>query len=223
MPAWIVVLLLIASMLVLGWLILIQFVGLKQPFEGAPVELLMACLALGILATGWIALILAEFGWFSVQRLAGIGLVMMGVMAVIAWRRRRFAVWRSRSIIRAPDSPPMLTRLVTMPNWVEYVFLSGWLVAATWLFFRPHEYILGGADAGVYVNLGASIARSGGILIDDPVLRRKLSRPRPESFDPAVEAEALEGIYREVLEATSCTLPQPGGELFISSPLVGEG
>jgi glycosyltransferase involved in cell wall biosynthesis len=60
-------------------------------------------------------------------------------------------------------------------------------------------------------------------LIDDPVLRRKLSRPRPESFDPAAEAEALEGIYREVLEATSCTLPQPGGELFISSPLVGEG
>jgi glycosyltransferase involved in cell wall biosynthesis len=38
-------------------------------------------------------------------------------------------------------------------------------------------------------------------LIDDPVLRRKLSRPQPERFDPAAEAEALEGIYQEVLEA----------------------
>jgi glycosyltransferase involved in cell wall biosynthesis len=54
-------------------------------------------------------------------------------------------------------------------------------------------------------------------LIDDPVLRRKLSRPQPERFDPAAEAAALEGIYREALEATPCTLPQPlpsqGGEL----------
>lgn len=49
-------------------------------------------------------------------------------------------------------------------------------------------------------------------LIDDPVLRQKLSRPQPEKFDPAAEAEALEAIYREVLEATSCTLPHARGE-----------
>jgi glycosyltransferase involved in cell wall biosynthesis len=46
-------------------------------------------------------------------------------------------------------------------------------------------------------------------LIDDPVLRRKLSRPQAERFDPAAEAAALEAIYREALEATSCTLPHP--------------
>jgi glycosyltransferase involved in cell wall biosynthesis len=40
-------------------------------------------------------------------------------------------------------------------------------------------------------------------LIDDPALRRKLSRPQPENFDPAAEAEALEGIYREAIVETS--------------------
>jgi glycosyltransferase involved in cell wall biosynthesis len=42
-------------------------------------------------------------------------------------------------------------------------------------------------------------------LIDDPALRRKLSRPQPESFDPAAEAQALEAIYREALEAAAGT------------------
>jgi L-malate glycosyltransferase len=41
-------------------------------------------------------------------------------------------------------------------------------------------------------------------LIDDPALRRKLSRPQPAAFDPAAEAAALEAIYREALAATSC-------------------
>jgi glycosyltransferase involved in cell wall biosynthesis len=41
-------------------------------------------------------------------------------------------------------------------------------------------------------------------LIDDPALRQKLSRPQPDAFNPAVEAEALEAIYREALEAAAC-------------------
>jgi glycosyltransferase involved in cell wall biosynthesis len=42
-------------------------------------------------------------------------------------------------------------------------------------------------------------------LIDDPALRRKLSRPQPDAFNPAAEAEALEAIYREALDAASVT------------------
>lgn len=38
-------------------------------------------------------------------------------------------------------------------------------------------------------------------LFDNRGLRRKLSRPQPEAFDPAAEAERLEAIYREVLGA----------------------
>ena len=52
----------------------------------------------------------------------------------------------------------------------EVVALGLWALAAIWLFFRPHEFIIGGADAGVYVNLGANIARTGGILVHDPTL-----------------------------------------------------
>lgn len=36
-------------------------------------------------------------------------------------------------------------------------------------------------------------------LIDDPKLRRRLSRPQPDTFNPALEAAALETIYREAL------------------------
>ena len=52
----------------------------------------------------------------------------------------------------------------------EIAALGLWALVAAWLYFRPHEFILGGADAGVYVNLGANIARTGGILIHDPTL-----------------------------------------------------
>ncbi len=52
----------------------------------------------------------------------------------------------------------------------EIAALALWALVAAWLFFRPHEFVVGGADAGVYVNLGANIARSGGVLIHDPTL-----------------------------------------------------
>jgi 4-amino-4-deoxy-L-arabinose transferase-like glycosyltransferase len=39
-----------------------------------------------------------------------------------------------------------------------------------WLMLRPHQFITGAADAGVYVNLGANIAKTGSIVIHDDVL-----------------------------------------------------
>jgi 4-amino-4-deoxy-L-arabinose transferase-like glycosyltransferase len=54
-----------------------------------------------------------------------------------------------------------------------------------WLFFRPHEYLLGGADAGVYVNLGANIAKTGGIVIKDGALA---------SLDPELYPALLRSI-----------------------------
>jgi hypothetical protein len=58
--------------------------------------------------------------------------------------------------------------MLALPS--EPAVLLIWLLAAGWLFFRPHEFIIGGADAGVYVNLSASIAENGRILIQDPIL-----------------------------------------------------
>ena len=53
---------------------------------------------------------------------------------------------------------------------LELVVLGVWLITAVFLFFRPHEFVLGGADAGAYVSLGAAIAQHGGILLQDETL-----------------------------------------------------
>ena len=44
------------------------------------------------------------------------------------------------------------------------------MIAAAWLYFRPHESIMGGADAGVYVSLGAEIAQHGSFRLVDEAL-----------------------------------------------------
>lgn len=120
-----------------------------------PLEFLFAGLAFGVLMVGWLALVLAEVGYFSLGRLA----VLWGVLLlVLGWR------WWQRVGLR---SRPAATWRVN--RW-ELAALLMWLATASWLFFRPHEFITGGADAGVYINLGANIARSGAILIHDPLL-----------------------------------------------------
>src|SRR5450756_1661505 len=55
-------------------------------------------------------------------------------------------------------------------TWWELAILILWLAAAGWLFFRPHEYIFGAADAGVYISQGANITRTGSILYEDRTL-----------------------------------------------------
>ncbi|MGC8782653.1 MAG: hypothetical protein ACP5UQ_17465, partial [Anaerolineae bacterium] len=120
-----------------------------------PLEFLFAGLAFGVLMVGWLALVLAELGFFSLTRLAVLWAVLV---SGLGWQ------WRQRVGLRAAPTVPWRVN-----RW-ELAALPVWLVAAAWLFFRPHEFITGGADAGVYINLGASIARSGGILIYDPLL-----------------------------------------------------
>jgi 4-amino-4-deoxy-L-arabinose transferase-like glycosyltransferase len=82
-----------------------------------------------------------------------------------------------------------------------------WLLAAVisvaaLLFFHPHEFVFGGADAGVYVNLGASISSSGGWRIEDPdvaaldpALYPALFREHPSYFIPRYIQ--LPGFYLE--------------------------
>ena len=140
-------------------------------FEDDPVEFLFAGLSLGLLALGWLALILAEVGRFSLGLLGALWAV--GLIALVCY----YASLRSKQALGR--------RKVSINRW-EVGALSVWIVLAAWLFFRPHEFILGGADAGVYVNLGANIARTGGILIHDstlaaldPSLYPSLLRPLP--------------------------------------------
>jgi len=135
---------------------------------------IFAALSLGLLVFGWIALVLAEIGWYSLPRLALIWSVVVLVLAgacLVAHRRSG-----SSDTCVAPSL--RVGRL-------EAVALGVWLLAVCALYCRPHQTITGGADVGVYINLGANIARTGRILISDPVLA---------ALDPMLDAAFLRAL-----------------------------
>lgn len=113
--------------------------------EGLFIQVLISALL-----SPWTGLILAELGVFSLPNL----LLIMGAYSLalyLALRRR----WEG----------------YPRPRFDLYgVFLLGILIIAALLFARPSEQILGLSDAGVYVNIGVNIARTGSILIHDPLL-----------------------------------------------------
>ena len=121
-----------------------------------PLEYLFAALTFGVLIIGWLALLLAELGYFSITTLGMFWAAVVLSLGGWLWRRRRH---------RGP-APNAAWRV----NRWEIAALGLWALVAAGLYFRPHEFVLGGADAGVYVNLGANIARTGTILIHDPTL-----------------------------------------------------
>ncbi len=175
MPPPLALLIIVGASLTIGRLILGPggWRRLSDPLEG-----LFASLALGLLSSGWLALLLAEAGVFSLARLATI----WGIAVVLlAWR------WR-----RAREVPA-----ITHRRWsrAEIAALCIWLAAALWLFFRPHESILGGADAGVYVSAGANLSRTGALLIFDPALALLEPADYPAWLRPIPPREAAAPYY----------------------------
>ncbi len=122
---------------------------LGPPPSADGLEGLFAGLLLGSLIVGWMGLLLAEAGWFSLLALT-IGLLPVLAGIGVALRLRG-------GTLRPPRFPPIRT-----PG--AFLLLLGLAFLA---FFHPAEFILGGADAGVYVNLGANIARTGSLLIHE--------------------------------------------------------
>jgi 4-amino-4-deoxy-L-arabinose transferase-like glycosyltransferase len=102
----------------------------------------------------WCGLVLAWLGWFSL----GLVTLILGMAALVSW----VVAWR-RGAIRS------LRRDLARPTRAEAA-LIGLLAVLSVIYFRPHEFILGAADAGVYVNMGTHMARSGELLIDDPLI-----------------------------------------------------
>lgn len=137
---------------------------------GDPVEFIFAAVSLGLLLIGWLALVLAEFGRFSLGALGGLWIGITGVLLAVRLARARE--------VKQPAGPEPRNR------WELFALLL-WLVIAGVFYFRPHEFIIGGADAGVYVNLGANIAKTGGILIQDPLLG---------ALDPALRPALLRAM-----------------------------
>jgi hypothetical protein len=186
MPDWMVLLLVLIVNLGLGWLILAHLAHHRRAAGGDLVEWIFAALGFGTAVNGWLALLLAELGLFAVSRLALIW-VALGLLLLLAGYQRHvsWGPW------------PLVTG--RLPR-VEWLFLTVWLIAASWLFFRPHEYVLGGGDAGVYVNLSAAIARHGSILIQDETLATLNPALYPAVLRPLPPPEAapyyfLPGFY----------------------------
>jgi hypothetical protein len=99
-----------------------------------------------VIFTGWLGTTLVTFGAFSLLRItAGLLVAMLGLFL-----RQR------------PFSHPKFTPL-KWPEWLLLVLLLG----AAIVYFRPHEYVLGGIDPGVYMNIGATAVRSGDFILTD--------------------------------------------------------
>ncbi len=122
-------------------------------------ETLFVSLLFSLCLTGWVGLVLVEFSAFSLLRL--LALVGAYCLCVLWLLRGRWGALRD------------LWDIHDRSTWALAVLV----VIVSVLYFRPHEYILGGSDAGVYVNLGAHITRTGGLVFRDPDIA---------ALDPAV-------------------------------------
>ncbi len=191
---WLALIVIVVASFAPGWLIVRQFVGPARPTLVAA----FAGLTLGIGLMGWLALVLAEFGVYSLAALVICWLVTVVGLIALEWVRRRSGRFPSDAVAVSDSAAPPL--FPALPSWLEVVFLAAWFVAALWLFFRPHEMVVGAADAGVYVNLGASIDREGSILIQDdtlaeldPALYPALLRPQDDN--PVAPFYLVPGFY----------------------------
>ncbi len=150
MPWWMVLLLLTAANAITGWQLLRRTTWEELDWLEAGFFSFMAGAALN----GWLAVTLAEVGYFRPGILIGVWLALNGGLAWRNWRRRQ------------PGASPAPRPLDAPTRWG----LLLWLPLALWLCLRPHQFVKGAADAGVYINLAASIQRQGSIVIHDPTL-----------------------------------------------------
>jgi len=104
--------------------------------------------ALSVPVVSLVGIVLAELGVFK--------LTLLVIVALAAALGMWLAVRPARIGLERPRGWP-----------IQYAFLAALVVVAGVLYFRPHEYVLGGWDPSVYVNTGASIERTGGIVVED--------------------------------------------------------
>jgi len=114
----------------------------------------------------WFGLLLAWLGWFSI----GVLILLLGLVALVSW----IVAWRRGNL-------QSMLRSVSRPARAEAA-LIGLLALLSVIYFRPHEFIEGGADAGVYVNMGAHIAQTGQLLVNDPLIAQLDSSYYPVFF-----------------------------------------
>jgi hypothetical protein len=142
--------------------------GLERHFERVVASALWS---------GWLALLLAEVGLFSIWlHLA----VTLAGCAALAWRGQGAA------------QPTGASASERTANRLELLAHAVVLVIALLLVARPFEVVLGVRDAGVYANTGFAIARTGGLVQEDPLLAELAAES--VSADPAVAEPAKQAI-----------------------------
>lgn len=151
---------------------------LRDIIEPSGIERHIMRVVISALLTGWIALVLAEFGGFGFWILLGIIAILC---AIGLFFTRRY--WPKQMPGR--PAPPLGIVARGSTGHQAFTFLQSARLGLRWdavllviaivfgvLVARPFEVIRGGLDAGVYANTGISIAHTGGITIHDPIIQK---------------------------------------------------
>jgi hypothetical protein len=194
MVSWLVIVVIASFVIGLGSAIVLQFLSVRSWLTIGGV---FASITLGIVLGGWLALVLAELDLFSTSYILVLWLIVLTTLLTLAFLRRHQTELHNQlekaELISLPKEETPWEKIFPL-------ILILWMVAAAWLFFRPHEYILGGADAGVYVSLGAEIAQNGGFTLQDDALAELAPALsdiflRPLTTNPVADAYLFPGFY----------------------------
>lgn len=121
-----------------------------------PLERHYERVVISMLLSGWLALLLAEVGHFSLW--LHLALLLLLSAGLLVWSQRRVP---GKQSARRPA-----------PRYQRWELLAFALVGmvALLLVIRPFETILGGRDAGVYANTGFAIAHTGSLVQHDALV-----------------------------------------------------
>jgi hypothetical protein len=129
-----------------------------------------------IILSSWLGLVLAEIGVFSLTRLV-----------LILWILCLFGAVLNKFKLKplGLQAPKLSYSLFTL------LFI---LAIGAYLFFQPHELILGGRDPGVYINTGINIAKTGSIFVQNKALAL-LNEQNKREFAQHFNANFMMGFY----------------------------
>ncbi len=130
-------------------------------------ELLFVSSLLGALVIGSLGLLLLQLGFLTMLHLS-LGLLLVGGCTGLVYLRLR---------------PPLALLVVNFSSFD--IWLGLLVVVGMILYFHPFEFILGGGDAGVYINLGAAWADQGSFWLEEPLLKSIPEEAWPALFRTA--------------------------------------
>lgn len=149
-------------------------------------ERLFLTLALSVMLASWWSLLLSECGIFSIGLLLAVLLGWSALAGFWLWRKGYRAAWWRGQFSWRPERK--------LDSWLAAVILGG---SAVLFLLAPHETLVGSQDSGVYFNTGANIARSGAIIIQDPLLKTIGQAAKDPTIGPKVIPQVLQGVAKK--------------------------